>query len=130
MKNEKDYLIGAAIVVGIDYWPLLGMIASCSTLDLAMLGWIAYIKSMDLEFKYIVGKDNLVANMLLCANMKMKERIIDREEDVGTNFYSTSLTRRKGLCLSTPLEPFTKESYKGEWLHIGRYLSTLQRQEG
>jgi hypothetical protein len=31
---------------------------------------------------------------------------------------------------ATPLEPFLEESYKGKWLHIGRYLNTLQHQEG
>ena len=64
MKHEKEYLIGALVVVETDCLPLLGMIASCSTPDLAMLRWIAYIKSMNPEFKHIAGRDNAVADML------------------------------------------------------------------
>jgi hypothetical protein len=46
--------------------------------------------------------------------------MIDEEEDIGSNFYSTSSASKEGLCLATPLEPFFEESY-GEWLHIKRY---------
>ena len=127
MKNEKEYLIGATVVVKTDCLPLLGMIASCSTPDIAMLRWIAYIKSMNPEFKHIAGKDNAVADMLSRARYDDEETMIDNEEDVGTNFYSTSLAKREGLCLATPLELFSEELYEGEWLHIGRYLSTLER---
>jgi len=130
MKNEKGYLIGATVVVETDCLPLLGMIASCSTPNLAMLRWIAYIKSMDPKFKHIAGKNNPVVDMLSRAKYEDEEEMIDEEEDVGIDFYSTALARREGLCLATPLEPFSEESYEGEWLHIGRYLSTLQCQEG
>jgi len=64
MKNEKEYLIGATVVVETDCLPLLGMIATCSTPDIVMLRWIAYIKSLNPEFKHIAGKDNAVADML------------------------------------------------------------------
>ena len=50
MKNDKEYLIGAEVIVETDCLPLLGMISSCSTPDIAMLCWIAYIKSLNLEF--------------------------------------------------------------------------------
>ena len=97
MKNEKENLIGASVVVETDCLPLLEMIVSCSTLDIAMLKWIAYIKSMDPQFKHIVEKDNLVADMLSCARYNGEEEMIDEEEDVGTNFYSMSLAKREGL---------------------------------
>jgi hypothetical protein len=130
MKNEKEYLIGASVVVETDCLPLLEMITSCSTPEIAMLRWIAYIKSMDLEFKHIVEKDIVVVDMLSCAIFNGKEDMVDEEEDVGSNFYSISLASKEGLCLATLLEPFLEVSYEGEWLHVGRYLSTLQRQEG
>ena len=130
MKNEKEYLIGATVVVETDCLPLLGMIASCSTPDIAMLRWIAYIKSLNPEFKHIAGKDNAVADMLSRARYDDEEDMVDDEENVGTDFYSTSFARREGLCLATPLEIFLEEMYDGEWLYIGRYLSTLERQEG
>ncbi len=58
-----------------------------------MLRWIAYIKSMDPEFKHIAGKNNPVANMLSCAKYEGEEEMIDEAEDVGTNFYSTPLAK-------------------------------------
>jgi len=57
-----------------------------------MLRWTAYIKSMDSKFKHIVRKDNLVADMLSRARYEDEEEMLDGEEDVGTNFYSISLT--------------------------------------
>ena len=50
IKNEKEYLIGAEVIVEIDCLPLLGMISSCSTPNIAMLCWIAYIKSLNPKF--------------------------------------------------------------------------------
>lgn len=50
LKCDKEYLIGATVMVEIDCLPLLGMITTCSTPDIAMLRWIAYIKSLNPEF--------------------------------------------------------------------------------
>jgi len=92
-ENEKEYLIGASVVVETDCLPLLEMIASCSTPDIAMLRWIAYITSMNPEFKHIAGKNNAAADMLSRARYDDEEAMVDDEEDVGTNFYSTSIAR-------------------------------------
>ena len=69
LKCEKEYLIGTSVLVETDCLPLLGMITSCTTLDIAMLRWIAYIKSLNPEFEHIAGKDNPVAEQ----GMKMKK---------------------------------------------------------
>lgn len=129
MKHEKEYLIGASVVVETDCLPLLGMITSCSTPDLAMLRWIAYIKSMNPEFKHIAGKDNAVADMLSRARYEDEVDMVDEDEDVGTNFYTMSMRRTERLCTSFTLELFTEELYEGEWLNIGRYLSSLEKRE-
>ena len=50
LKNDKEYLTGAEVIVETDCHPLLGMISNCSTPDIAMLRWIAYIKSLNPEF--------------------------------------------------------------------------------
>lgn len=63
MKNRRDYLIGAPVIVETYCLLLLEMITNCNTLDIAMLRWIAYIKSLNSEFRHIVGKDNLVTDM-------------------------------------------------------------------
>jgi nicotinamide mononucleotide adenylyltransferase len=67
MNNEKNYYIGTLIGVEMDYSPFLGMIASSTTPDIAMLIWIAFIEYLNPKFKHILGKDNLVAVMLLRA---------------------------------------------------------------
>ena len=47
MKADKDYLIGTEVIIETDCLPILGMLSECTTPDLAMLRWIAYIKSLD-----------------------------------------------------------------------------------
>ena len=55
LKVERNYLIGTNVVLETYYLPLLGMIANCSIPDIAMLRWIAYIKSLNLVLVYIIG---------------------------------------------------------------------------
>lgn len=64
MKVEKDYLIGAMVVIETNFLPLLGIITNCTTPDIAILRWIAYIKSLNPEFRHVIGKNNPVADML------------------------------------------------------------------
>ena len=47
-----------------DCLPILGMVSGCATPDLAMLRWIAYIKSLNSEIRHISGKDYGMADML------------------------------------------------------------------
>ncbi|KAL2631087.1 hypothetical protein R1flu_015773 [Riccia fluitans] len=64
LKTERNYLIGAHVVLETDCLPLLGMIANCLTPDIAMLRWIAYIKTLNPKLRHIARKDNPVADML------------------------------------------------------------------
>ena len=64
MKTNKDYLIGTEVIVEMDYLPLLRMICGYTTTYLAMLRWIAYVKSLNLEIRHISGKDNAMSDML------------------------------------------------------------------
>ena len=90
LKNDKEYLTGAEVVVETNCLSLLGMITSCSTPDIAMLRWIAYIKSLSPEFCHIAGRDNPVADMLSHARFEDEEELISTEEDVGHSFYKSS----------------------------------------
>ena len=47
-----------------DCLPLLGMIANCSTLDIAMLRRIAYIKSINHVLMHVSGRKKNVADPL------------------------------------------------------------------
>lgn len=64
LHRERNYLIGAPVIVETDCQALLGMIANCNTPDIAMLRWIAFIRMFNPELKHIRGRDNPVADML------------------------------------------------------------------
>ena len=65
IKLDRDYLIGAEVVIKTDCLPILGMMRCCTIPDMSMLRWIAYYKSLNPEVRHISGKDNVVADMLL-----------------------------------------------------------------
>ena len=45
-KSNRDYLIGAEVVIETDCLLILGMMRCCTIPDVAMLRWIAYVKSL------------------------------------------------------------------------------------
>ncbi|KAL3682736.1 hypothetical protein R1sor_000758 [Riccia sorocarpa] len=124
MKTEKEYLIGAEVVIETDFLPMSGMIANCMSIDMAMLNLIAYIKTLNPEFWYIAGKDNPVADMLSRVRYEGEEDMIDDTDDIGRKFYSASQVEGDVEV------GFKKELYDGEWLDLGKYLGSLEMQEG
>ncbi|KAL3688849.1 hypothetical protein R1sor_015158 [Riccia sorocarpa] len=90
MKAENEYLIGAEVVIETDCLPLLGMITNCTTTDMTILNWIAYIKTLNPEFRHIAGKDNPVADLLSRVRYESEEDMVDDTDDIGTDFFSTS----------------------------------------
>jgi hypothetical protein len=60
IKADRDYLIGAEVLIEIDCLLLLGMMRCCMIPDVAMLRWIAYVKSLNPE----VRQDNTVVDIL------------------------------------------------------------------
>ena len=82
VKEDKDYLIGSEVVIETDCLPILGMVLGCATPDLAMLRWIAYIKSMNPEICHISGKNNAMANMLSREIFEGKRNMVFENEDV------------------------------------------------
>jgi hypothetical protein len=90
VKSDREYLIGAEVVIETDFLPILGMISGCNTPDIAMLWWIAYIKSLNPEIQHIAEKRNIVADMLSRARYEGGEVQISDEEDVGSDFFTSS----------------------------------------
>ena len=82
VKMDKDYLIGSEVIIETDCLPILGMISGCATPDLAMLRWIAYIKSLNPEIRHIAGKKNVMADMLSRARFENESDMISEDEDV------------------------------------------------
>ena len=64
VKVDKDSLIGNEVVIETECLTILGMVSGCAIPDLAMLRWIAYIKSLNPEMWHISGEDNTMADML------------------------------------------------------------------
>ena len=75
-------MIGVDVVVETDCLPLIGMIASCTTPDIAMLQWIAYIRTMNPKLRHIKGKENLVADMLSRARF-INEKVMQTKDKKG-----------------------------------------------
>ena len=121
IKSNRDYLIGAEVILETDCLPILGMISGCNKPDIAMLRWIAYIKSLNPEIRHVSGKHNVVADMLSRARYHGEEDRHSNEEDVGSDFFTSSYAR--------VLTTFIEEDYEGKFVEIGKYLSSLQRDE-
>ena len=113
VKTDKDYLIRTEAIIETDCLPILGMVSGCATPDLAMLSWIAYIKSLDPEIRHISGKDNAMADMLSRARFDDKSGMVSEDEEVGVDFFEpTYVTSDEG---STPtLNDFDESKYDGE----------------
>lgn len=122
LKQERDYLIGAYVVLETDCLPLLGMIANCDTPDIAMLRWIAFIRMLNPELKHIAGKDNHVADML------SRTRFKGQDNEGGKSLVQMHNVMECASKEVTRLE-FREEQYEEELLEIGRCLSTLCKEE-
>ena len=79
LKAERNYLIGANVVLETNCLPLLGMIANCSSPNIAMLRWIAYIKSLNPVLIHIAGKENSMADMLSKAKYYYEDEMMAHE---------------------------------------------------
>ena len=63
------------------------MVSGCATPDLAMLRWIAYIKSLNPEIRHISGKDNAMADMLSRARFEDEDGMVSENEEVSADFF-------------------------------------------
>ena len=124
VKMDKDYLIGLEVIIETDCLPILRMISGCATPDLAMLRWIAYIKSLNPEIRHIGGKENTMADMLSRARFKNESDMVSEDEDVALDFIKTARLSAEDKDTQT-LHAFNEDEYEGEWLLIGRFLRTL-----
>ena len=114
LKQDRNCLIGAHIILETDCLPLLGMIANCDTPDIAMLRWIAFIRMFNPELIHIAGKDNPVADMLSRARYEESTT-----EDCLVEAHDVDQVLQ-----------FKEELYSGDLLVIGKYLSTLEKDLG
>ena len=118
IKADKDYLIGSEVVIETDCLPIVGMISVCSSIDISMLRWIAYIKTFNPEIRHITGKNNVMADMLSRARTILEPSSLEEEDDFDNGFFWNEI--------GVQVPEFREEEY-GELLQIGKFL---QAQEG
>ena len=112
------------MIIEIDCLPILGMISGCATPDLAMLRWIAYIKSLNPDIRHISGKDNAMADMLSRARYEDEDDMVSEDEEVGADFFKSARLKTERRS-APPVNDFNEEGYSGEWLLVGRFLKTM-----
>jgi hypothetical protein len=100
IKADRDYLIRAEVVIETDCLPILGMVSSCSSPDITMLRWIAYIKLFNPELRHISGKNNAMADMLSRARFADKLDLMHEDEEIEDGFFINTLTMEMGLLNS------------------------------
>jgi hypothetical protein len=134
----------------------IGMIVNCTTPDLAMLCWVAFVRSFNPDIRHIKGKDNSVADMLSRASLKdqdhksddndketemnytLEERstgydaVIENAEQVqvdtgaGEHIGNKTVSRTDGQE-EIPILEFITDLYSEDLLAVGRYLSSLTK---
>ena len=100
------------------------IVSGCATPDLAMLRWIAYIKSLNPKICHIVGKNNAMADMLSRARFEDESDMISEDEDVALDFFKMAQLSAEDKDMTT-LHTFNENEYEREWLLIGRFLRTM-----
>ena len=101
VKTDKDYLIGSEVIIETD----------CATPDLAMLRWIAYIKSLNPEIHHIGGKENAMADMLARARFKNESDMV-RKMKTSPSISSRRLGYQRKTMTRKPSTPSTRMSTK------------------
>ena len=102
LKCDKEYLIGASVMVEIDCLPLLGI----------MLRWIAFIKSLSLDFSHIVRRDNAIANLLSRARFEDKDDMVVAHDDVDIKSFALSTLYANCRFKAHVLKAFLNDMYE------------------
>ena len=100
------------------------MVSGCANPNMAMLKWIAFIKSLNPKVCHISGKNNAMDNILSRACYEGNEDMVVEDEEVNVDFFESA--RLSAKKRGTPaLHRFNENYYEGEWLLIRRFLSTM-----
>ena len=93
-------MIETEVLIKTECLPFIGMVSGCATPDLAMLRWIAYMKSLNPEIRHISKKDNTMADMLSRERFGDENDMVSEDEEVGVDFFELAQVMAKGR--STP----------------------------
>ena len=88
------------------------MVSGCATPDLAMLRWIAYIKSLNPDIRHISGKDNAMADMLSRARYEDEDGMVSEDEEVGADFFKSARLKTERQS-APPVNDFNEDATTG-----------------
>ena len=125
VKVDCDYIIGVEVIIEINCLLILGKIFECTTLNVALLQWIAYIKSLNLEIWHVLGKHNSVADMLSRARYEGENEMQSDDEDVHLDIFKMACAQTEEGTMQV-LTNFKEEEYEGEWRQLGKFLSLMK----
>ena len=100
------------------------MVSGCATPNLAMLRWIAYIKSLNPGIRHISSKDNAMVDMLSRTRFEDADGMVSKNEEVDADFFKSARMRLKGQT-TPPLSKFDEDDYDRDWPLIRRFLKTM-----
>ena len=120
IKSDRDYLIGVELVIETDCLPILGMMRCCTILDVAMLRWIAYVKSLNPEVRHISKKVNAIADML--SRARFGDNITESDnEEVSKNYFTSGHIYQVNV-----IQEFREAEYVKKSLMIGKVLQEIE----
>ena len=108
-------------MIDMDCLPILEMMRCCTILDVAMLIWISYVKSLNPDVRHISGKDNAVAADML-SRSQFGDDIAESDNEEGSEDYFAS----EHICRVNIIQEFREEEYEGESLMIGKVLQEIE----
>ena len=132
LKKERHYLYGQAFILEVDAAALVGMINNPDLPDMAMMRWIAFIRTYCPDVRTVPGKANLVPDGLSRQRNHLEGEDNQSDEDLEEyiegrmNEITVEQCKRNDLMRVYLIEG----EYNGEFLKIGRYLETLKQPEG
>ncbi|KAL6406203.1 putative gag-pol poly protein [Ilyonectria robusta] len=88
--------------------------------------WISYLLLFDFTVRHVPGKKNAVADGLSRKGEGPSD-LLDREAEGDIE---DEIDARLNLVLFGPEDKKLEDSYTGEWLVLGNYLTSLKRPEG
>ena len=142
LHRMVPYIDGAPfIIVEIDAWSLKGIINNPTITDKTMLRWITYIMTFNIKFKFVKGKDNVIADAL-----SRIEEVPTEESNTSNDGEEVEKKIDRLLQLATLTGPTYTDRYRvlstvflvrenlyedDPWiLEIAKFLDTLLDPEG
>ena len=79
---------------------------------------------MNPEIRHISGKNNAMADMLSRARFEGESNMVSEDDDIALDFLKMAQAFVDDRDVWVLHHAFYQSEYEGEWLHIGKFLSS------